>query len=159
MHAAAAATAAFVVLVFCFLERARGSHKSATFIITTLISHCHCHTACRLTVYGRRRVNCVRQTTSDRKQANMFKWVMPASRSIAATPTATTITTAIRTATARKTTKAAAATTTKTSAATTATLTKRQLLSNALTTLVIIGALFVQTTSGFRSSIDANGGK
>lgn len=93
----------------------------------------------------------------------MFKWVMPASRSIAATPatTATTITTAIRTAT-RKTTRAAAAaaaTTSTTPAAARATLTKRQLLSNALTTLVIIGALFVQTTSGFRSSIDANGGK
>jgi len=79
----------------------------------------------------------------------MFKWVMPASRGIA--------TTAIRTATATT-----ATTTTTTTAATTtraATLTKRQLLSNALTTLIIIGALFVQTTSGFRSSIESNGGK
>ncbi|EDW01783.1 GH20266 [Drosophila grimshawi] len=73
----------------------------------------------------------------------MFKWVMPASAlashtSATTTATATTI-----------------ATRTTPTAATTAT-TKRQLLSNALTTLIIIGTLFVQTTSGFRS-IETNG--
>ncbi|XP_017001849.3 serine protease filzig [Drosophila takahashii] len=75
----------------------------------------------------------------------MFKWVTPAST---ATLSRCTPTTAIAMATA----------TTRTATTTTATrTTKPQLLSIALTSLIIIVASFVPTTSGFRS-IETNGG-
>lgn len=90
-----------------------------------------------------------RNSVQRRTKADMFKWVMPA---LASRTNATTIAVAART------TRTTTATSTTTATTTTA-ITKRQLLSNALTTLIIIGALFVQTTSGFRSTIETNGGK
>ncbi|XP_017066234.1 serine protease filzig isoform X2 [Drosophila eugracilis] len=70
----------------------------------------------------------------------MFKWVTPAS-----------------TATLSRCTLTAATTTTTRTATATARTTKPQLLSIALTSLIIIVASFVPTTSGFRS-IETNGG-
>ncbi|XP_052841005.1 serine protease filzig isoform X1 [Drosophila gunungcola] len=76
----------------------------------------------------------------------MFKWVTPASTATLSRCTETTIITTTATATATRT-----ATTTSTRRTT-----KPQLLSIALTSLIIIVASFVPTTSGFRS-IETNG--
>ncbi|KAH8401787.1 hypothetical protein KR009_007846 [Drosophila setifemur] len=85
----------------------------------------------------------------------MFKWVTPASTATLSRCTAAEVEAEATAETATRT--AAAATTAATTTTTTMRTTKPQLLSIALTSLIIIVASFVPTTSGFRS-IETNGG-